>query len=72
MRLTQETLGKVRAIVFSIVFAFILLAFLLLNRGGALQFRGSQLFELFCDAFGFGGVNSALTLARPAWVEQHQ
>lgn len=29
MRLTQEALGKVRAVVFSIVFAFILLAFLL-------------------------------------------
>ncbi len=32
----------------------ILLAFLLLDGGGALQFGGGQLFEVFRDAFGFG------------------
>ena len=32
----------------------VLLAFLLLDGGGALQFRGGQFFELFRDAFGFG------------------
>jgi len=36
------------------------LALLLLNCSGALQFRGSQLFERFVMRFGFGASSRAL------------